>query len=66
MVKEGYKGTLMDRAESDTSNLSGSDFMYFLYKKLYERLTFWGVSVIMFLMCDFAQKWKVPQCGVFI
>lgn len=66
MVKEGYKGTLMDRAESETSNLSGSDFMYFLYKKLYERLTFKAVSVIMFLMCDFAQKWKEPHCGVFI
>lgn len=30
------------------------------------RLTIWGVSAIIFLMCDFAQKWKEPQCGVFI
>ena len=66
MAAKSNKGNLENNSESDLGNMSGSDFRYFLYKKLYERLTFWGVSVIMFLMCDFAQKWKEPHGGVFI
>jgi len=40
--------------------------MQFLYKKLPLRLTILGVSVIIFLMCGHAQRWKEPRCGVFI